>query len=157
MAHHTGIVEKREGSNIVVGGKQYYVPPEKHWLFEKYPPGISVTLSEVKGTVTTITPLKGDSPSPPPEVSQPVYVTKEIPRALRQIPGFKNNERIGWQALLNTAVKIVDPSWRDDPNKTVYENLRARMELVTATATDLHMFITENLNEEISGHREITS
>jgi hypothetical protein len=147
MAQHTGMVEKREGNNIVIRGKQYYVPREKQWLFEKYPPGISVTLTEVKGTVSTITPSKGDSPPPPPIALQPVNMTKEIPVVPRQISGFKNNERIGWQALLNTSVNLVDPSWQNDPNKAVHENVTARMELVKVTASNLHMFITEKLNE----------
>jgi len=58
---HTGKVEGREANNIIVCGKRFYVPSDKVHLFEKYPAGSSVTLTEVKGTVTAITPLNGNA------------------------------------------------------------------------------------------------
>jgi hypothetical protein len=61
MAQHTGNVEGREANNITVCGKRFYVPSDKIHLFEKYPTGSSVTLTEVKGTVTMITPLNGNA------------------------------------------------------------------------------------------------
>jgi hypothetical protein len=61
MAQHTGKVEGREANNIIVCGKRFYVPSDKIHLFEKYPAGSSVTLTEVKGTVTMITPLNGNA------------------------------------------------------------------------------------------------
>ena len=167
MAQHSGKVEGKVGSNILVCGKQFFVPPEKQWLFEKYPPGTSVVLTEVKGTVSMITPLNENTPprptaavnpaaktepiqaSPPTPVAKPQAVKeahKEIPVPPRQVNGFRDDDRIGWQAVLNTAVNIIDPSWRDDPNKTVHENVSARLELVKATASGLHGFITEKLN-----------
>jgi hypothetical protein len=77
MAHHTGKIEGRSGNNILIGGKQFYVPPEKVWLFEKYPPGLSVTVIEVKGTVSAINPLKSS-----PASSAPV---KTIPKAEKAV------------------------------------------------------------------------
>jgi len=166
MAQYNGKIEGREGSNILACGKHFYVPPEKVWLFEKYPAGSSVTLTEVKGMVTMIMPLNGTSSEPVNDIkpagkansiqSSPTITAvtplavkeapKEIPVSSRQVNGFKDSDRIGWQALLNTAVNIADPSWRDDPDKTVYENVSARLELVKSTASGLHVFITENLN-----------
>jgi hypothetical protein len=166
MAQYNGKIEGREGSYILACGKQFYVPPEKNWLFEKYPVGSSVTLTEVKGMVTMIMPLNGTPSEPVPAIkpagkanstqSSPTTTAvtplpvkeapKEIPVASRPVNGFKDSDRIGWQALLNTAVNIADPSWRDDPDKTVHENVSSRLELVKATASELHVFITEKLN-----------
>jgi hypothetical protein len=166
MAQYNGKIEGREGSNILACGKQFYVPPEKVWLFEKYPAGSSVTLKEVKGTVSMIMPLNGTSSEPVPAIkpagkaestqTSPTATAvtslsvkeapKDIPAASRQVNGFKDSDRIGWQALLNTAVNIANPSWRDDPDKTVHENVSARLELVKSTASGLHVFITEKLD-----------
>lgn len=167
MAQHTGKIEGREGSNILICGKRFYVPPEKQWLFEKYPQGSPVTLTEVKGTVSMITPLNGNatigttaavnpatnvdpiqtsSSTPAAKPKAVKEVNSETPVAPRQINGFRDSDRIGWQAVLNTAVSIVDPSWRDDPNKSIHENVSARLDLVKATASGLHVFITEKMN-----------
>jgi hypothetical protein len=166
MAQHTGKIEGRVGSNILVCGKQYYVPPDKASLFEKFPEGSSVTLVEVKGTVSTITSLNGDAtpgttaatstakkvdtvqtaPIPAAEPKPIKEAHHEVPVPVRQASGNKEGDRIGWQTLLNTSVNIIDPSWRDDPTKTIHENISARLELVKATASGLHVFITEKLN-----------
>ncbi len=166
MAQHTGKIEGREGSNILICGKQYFVPPDKAGLFERFPEGSSVVLTEVKGTVTMITPLNGEAPgttaaATPEKKTEPIQTPaatpaaqpkpdkeahKEVPVPPRQVNGFRDGDRIGWQALLNTSVNIIDPSWRDDPNKTIQENVSARLELVKATASGLHVFITEKLN-----------
>jgi len=77
MAQHTGNIEGRSGSNILICGKQLYVPPEKVWLFEKYPPGSSVTVIEVKGTVSAIKPFSSAAAAPAP--------AKTIPKAEKAV------------------------------------------------------------------------
>lgn len=71
MTQHTSKVEKIETPNIILtGGKVFFVPPEKRFIFEKFKPGDAVKLLEVKGTVSACFPLEGDAPvNDPPKKS----------------------------------------------------------------------------------------
>lgn len=55
MTVHTGKVEAYEGSNVTMGGKDYFIPPELSFIKEKFPPGTAVRMTDnPKGTVKSM-------------------------------------------------------------------------------------------------------